>query len=190
MRIDNRSTSSSSASPLEKAWCGLSLQEHRSIDILARMRRAGILACVSLRGSCIVRKVKRACRLITLLLVVLWPGVSSHALLESFGWIHEAPEDHHHHSEPEGSSESHHDDHNAADGRCLRSSTSVQVETPPLTQSAGLSLFVASAPAHHACRSLPPSGLAPPGVGPPTFISPWQFILRTALPARAPSTCP
>jgi hypothetical protein len=113
-------------------------------------------------------------------LLVLWMPASSHALLESAGWIHE--EEHHH---DDSSNERHHD---AADGICRLASTNIHVPQPefdrgPLLSWGNLSiaalLFEASLPVNN--------GPDPPGVAPPELTCTWQFVFRASLPIRAPS---
>jgi hypothetical protein len=124
--------------------------------------------------------------IIALIMLALWPAMTSHALLQQFELIHEVHDDH------DGSGGSHEhdsdDDHDFADGGYLNnSSSSVSILKTLLAATA--SPFVAS-------LSLTPvtvapavfnSGLAPPGTGPPELLHCWQFFFRAALPVRAPS---
>ena len=73
-------------------------------------------------------------QLIALLLLVLWPAVSSHALLQHSGLIHQFHTDHDEDSDgsdvPNGPHEHHGVDHDAADGVCLLSAKEVSVLAP------------------------------------------------------------
>ncbi len=128
------------------------------------------------------------------LLVAFWLPASSHVHLQQFGLIHELHEDHPDHQDHDDGSpgSGHHehgaDNHAAADGECLLSSGTAGSDlswdrlnefgfgfVPALSDS----LLLAAPEA---------TGLAPPGTGPPGFSASWQFLLRAALPVRAPSS--
>ena len=121
----------------------------------------------------------------SILLLVLWPAISAHPLLEHLGLIHT---DHAEHgSGATGSHEHDDDDHDAADGQCILTSGDVKVPVAPL----GFTPFF-SAPSDLVwtlglTADPDPSGLAPPGIGPPELTKRWQFLSRSALPVRAPS---
>jgi hypothetical protein len=120
---------------------------------------------------------------VAMLLLAIWPAVTSHALLEQAGLIHEAHDDHH---GGDGSHEHNSDNHAFADGDYASGNSAKSVKKPEfsvvstaLLQTApSLSVFV---------RNDPP-GPAPPGTAPPHLLKSWSFLLRTALPVRAPSS--
>jgi hypothetical protein len=127
-------------------------------------------------------------------LVALWLPASSHALLQHFGFIHQAHvHDHHgdahadHDADSEGSHEHDTDNHPAADGLCLSASGKVELAKPVTL--AALPWLIAefctavNIPSAIALRS----GPSPPGVAPPELSHRWQFSSRAALPVRAPS---
>jgi hypothetical protein len=121
-------------------------------------------------------------KLIVLVLVALWPAITSHTLLEQAGVIHEVHEDHH---GDEGSHEHNADNHTFADGdytpinagKFLKKPESTVVSTAPFQTVLYCSILM---------RNDPP-GPAPPGTAPPYLQKSWYFLLRTALPVRAPS---
>lgn len=120
-----------------------------------------------------------------MLLVAFWLPASSHALLEYVGLIHEHHDDHD--GESSGSHEHDADNHDAADGKYAPSTTLVKVPLPDAVTSPLLFCapgLICSSELHIEQQ---PSGLAPPGTAPPFLASGWQFLFRTALPARAPS---
>jgi hypothetical protein len=125
-----------------------------------------------------------------LLLVAFWLPASSHVHLRHFGLIHEIHEDHQHHDSGEAPSGHHEhgaDNHAAADGECLLSSGTTGWELPwgGLHE---IPFFLVPAPSLSVLPVTPePVGLAPPGTAPPEYPTSWQFLLRAALPVRAPS---
>jgi hypothetical protein len=119
------------------------------------------------------------------LLVAVWLPASSHPLLQYAGLIHARHADHD--ADSSASHEQNEHDHDAADGLCGLSSTHVSVPIPAVVATGFLPCLVGlgSAPEHGI--ELRPSGLSPPGTAPSYLSHRWQFSLRTALPARAPS---
>lgn len=125
------------------------------------------------------------------LLTAFWLPASSHVPLQHFGLIHQVHHDHHHDHEDNDAEPGHHehgtDNHAAADGECLRSSGTAGWELPwggfrgpPFHFVAALSVIVLPV--------VPETfGRAPPGADPLGLSSSWQFLLRAALPIRAPS---
>lgn len=129
-------------------------------------------------------------RIVALLLVAFWLPASSHVHLQHFGLIHEIHEDHHHHDQgdaPPGHHEHGADNHAAADGQCILTCGGPALDLPGFVfVVVGLDFdwdaMVLAAPS-----LLDSSGLAPPCTGPPEIPRSWQFLLRAALPVRAPS---
>jgi hypothetical protein len=123
--------------------------------------------------------VRRWLSIASLLLALLWAPATSHCLLEHAGWIH--------HSECCAE----HDaasalGHDAADGACHVSGNEAELAKRPeaapdwLTWSAVAWLAAAlEAPVVEPCRTRSEAVAE--------FSPRWQFVLRTALPARAPS---
>jgi hypothetical protein len=126
-----------------------------------------------------VKSVRSIC---ALLLLAAWPVLTSHALLEELHLIHVVHDDHH------GSEDSHEhntENHQFADGQYSSSSGSVQIAKPqigPVLFSLRESLLASPV----LMETVP--GPAPPGSAPPFLSSSWQFLSRTALPVRAPSS--
>jgi hypothetical protein len=115
---------------------------------------------------------------LTLLLLALWLPATSHALLESSGFIHQ--------SESATDSDSDHD-HDAADGICATASV-----TAPLVKAApspAVLYIIAFATFDISLSSTETHALSLSGLGPspPLLPKSWQFVFRTALPGRAPS---
>jgi hypothetical protein len=123
--------------------------------------------------------VRRWFSIISLLLALVWAPATSHCLLESVGWIH--------HSEccAEHASASALG-HDAADGVCHVAANEVDLAKRP---DAAPDLLTCSAVALLAAVwEAPVTGVAVWRSDPFETLSPrWQFVLRTALPARAPS---
>jgi hypothetical protein len=123
--------------------------------------------------------------LVALTLVALWPVMTSHALLEQWGVIHQVHADH----DGGPGSHEHSDDHAFADGGYLRGSRTIQV-----VKAVSSAVFLPSAldgPEALMLPSLPgvrPFGAVPPGTAPPELARRWQFLLRAALAVRAPSS--
>ena len=117
------------------------------------------------------------------LLLAIWPAVTSHALLQQFGLIHQA---HHHHHGDDGSHEHHSDNHAFADGDYTSAGTAQGIAKPQLATPAAALLF--PVPFSFSALLINGSpGPAPPRAAPPLLQHSWCFLLRTALPARAPS---
>src|SRR5438093_11872788 len=121
----------------------------------------------------------------TIMLVAFWLPASSHALLESAGFIHQHHADHD--TDSTGSQEHDTDGHDAADGKCALSSTHVSVPVPDAVATPILICVLHLGWTSERHVELQPSGLPPPGTAPPQLSQRWQFSFRTALPARAPS---
>jgi hypothetical protein len=121
-----------------------------------------------------------------LLLLAIWPAVTSHALMERFELIHEVHYDHEQHSNG-GSHEHSADDHDFADGGYFAKTSG---NSAPLRvdlwsyQAASLTVFLFWADS----IALKGFGPAPPGVAPPEYLHSWQFLHRTSADVRAPSS--
>jgi hypothetical protein len=133
----------------------------------------------------IILPVNRVRIVIASVLLVLWPGVTSHALLQRLELIHEFHHDH----DGGGGSHEHDsdDDHEFADGGYLNSSGGVSVLKTLLAESEHC--FAATLPLAplNLNSAVFNSGLAPPEAAPLELLHSWQFSFRAALPARAPS---
>jgi hypothetical protein len=133
-------------------------------------------------------------QMLVLLLVAMWLPASSHALLQQAGWIHQM-HDHEsdvhsnadHSEDSDGRHEHDMDNHAAADGLCLVASVKVQLSVPDFVSAPGWLTLGLSTSSIEPDGNVIHSGLSPPGVAPPELQHQWQFSLRTALPARAPS---
>jgi hypothetical protein len=131
----------------------------------------------------IVRIVGRFRKILVMLLLAIWPAVSSHALLELAEAIHVVHDDHHN---GDGSHEQNDDNHAFADGdytagtaaKSLKKPDSPVVSTELLQRVSYISAFFGE-------NDSP--GPAPPGTAPPLLQKSWSFLLRAALPVRAPS---
>lgn len=119
------------------------------------------------------------------LVALLWLPISSHALLQSAELIHQRHADHD--TDADGSHEHDADNHEAADGRCVFSSTHINISVPDAVASPILFSWLGLGLTSEPLVEEQPSGLAPPGTLPPQLSHCWQFSSRTALPARAPS---
>lgn len=117
-----------------------------------------------------------------MLLLALWPAVTSHALLEQAGLIHEVHDDHH---GEEGSHEHNADNHTFADGDYLSANGAKSLKKPE-SNVISTALFQTVFPSSVFLRNDSP-GPAPPGAAPPHLLKSWSFLLRAALPVRAPS---
>jgi hypothetical protein len=127
-------------------------------------------------------RLNRVVALIALLLAVAWMPMTSHELLKAAGWIHQ------------GSLDGDHDDHDhgpaheAADGIARLHNGGTFLKAPTFSP---LGLIVAFAVALSLsrllgmCRAELPLQRATES--PPGLIRTWQFVLRMALPSRAPS---
>lgn len=124
------------------------------------------------------------CSVFAFVLLAIWPAVTSHALLEQLEVIHHVHDDH---DDDGGSHEHNGDNHEFADGDYTRPVTEFGVQ-PSLG-----GIVFCEAPSslsieELSLRSALP-GPAPPGSAATTFLkSSWQFLSRTALPVRAPSS--
>lgn len=107
---------------------------------------------------------------------MLWLPLSSHALLESAGLIHQDTAD--------GSD----DDHDAADGICLIESGGFHVEKGCQSGEFCLAQFLSDVSVWVVVDATPPQSKPDiPGTAPPLLTQSWQFSSRASLPARAPS---
>lgn len=132
-------------------------------------------------------------RIVALLLLAAWPALTSHSLLELIGVIHQSHEahaahhhDHHHH--PDDPSHEHGPaDHDFADGGYIAKSSnnSAPFRALPQTQTA---LWAIASTHQTELVAGAAFGPAPPGVAPPEFLQTWNFLHRTAIDARAPSS--
>lgn len=125
-----------------------------------------------------------------LFLAAVWPAVTSHALLEQAGLIHQVHADHHHshdHDHDGGSHEHKADDHDFADGGYWAKNSPAKSARPNsalLYQTHWLAAVLTNPPVDHQPADFGP---APPGTSPPELLHRWNFVLRTAVDARAPS---
>jgi hypothetical protein len=123
-------------------------------------------------------------KIVALVLLALWPVITSHCWLQQRGLIHHIHEDH---NMGGGSHEHNSDNHAFADGNYLQSSSAISV-LKPMASTALLPFSTPFLPASISQREVFDSGLPPPGVAPPELGTHWQFSFRTALPIRAPSS--
>jgi hypothetical protein len=156
-------------------------------------------------------------KFVAVILLAIWPAVTSHTLLESLGVIHVAhhetvhtaksAQEHHpynHHGEGHSHHHQHHehaengaergdqnkqsDDHHIfADGDYAWTNAGKTLTKPALSVCSSLSLFYAS-PQNLIEAELELQGPAPPGAAPPFLLQSWQFSHRAAVPVRAPSS--
>ena len=122
--------------------------------------------------------------MLVLLLVAIWPAVTSHALLEQAGLIHVVHDDHHH--ESDGSHEHNADNHAFADGDYTSTSAAKSLKKPDSAVVATALFQTVSCVSAFSSDDGSP-GPGPPGAAPPLLQKSWCFLLRTALPVRAPS---
>lgn len=120
---------------------------------------------------------------VALLLLAVWPLVTSHVLLEHSGLIHAEPAAH----QPGSDSHEHDADHHEfADGGYVPGSGGISLIKPMAARSA----FHSARPLEMVLlvrRELFHNGPAPPGTAPPELSYGWQFFIRAALPIRAPT---
>jgi hypothetical protein len=116
------------------------------------------------------------------LLLVLWPALTSHTLLEQLHLIHVVHDDHH----GEGGSHEHNaDNHQFADGDYTITSTKIALNKPSFVKAHGLlAEFVIAAAS---ISDEVPGPAPPPLLKTLGLAASWQFQYRTALPVRAPS---
>lgn len=156
-------------------------------------------------------------KIVAVILVAIWPAVTSHTLLESLGVIHVAHhetvetakggrERHHQHDHHgEGHSHDHHQ-HQHADNGAERGHQNEQRDdhhifadgdyawtnagktlTKPELSVCGSLAFFCASSLNAVEAELDSPGPAPPGTAPPLLQKTWQFSLRAAVPVRAPS---
>jgi hypothetical protein len=143
-------------------------------------------------------------KVVAVILVAIWPAVTSHSLLSHGGLIHVVHTDHHSqgdgvavhqhlyheqhgaHEHDEGSHEHNADHHEFAEGDYRSASAKELISKPSLRV-----LFSAACtltPLVARCEvSLESPGPAPPGSRVQILQQTWQFSNRAAVPVRAPS---
>ena len=125
-----------------------------------------------------------------LILAAVWPALTSHALLERAGLIHEVHPNHHHphdHDHDGGSHEHNADDHDFADGGYWAKTSPTKTAKPNfalLYKTSWLDTALTNSPLDDQLADFGPD---PPGASPPELLHRWNFVLRTAVNARAPS---
>ena len=125
-------------------------------------------------------------KIIALVLLAIWPAVTSHVLLESLELIHVVHDDHHHHHDDDGKTHEHDaDNHGFADGDYILPSPTKSLSKPNFSIAHAGALAVALSLI--SLELTEAQGLAPPGAAPPLLQKSWHFWLRAALPVRAPS---
>ena len=143
------------------------------------------------------------CKFVAVLLALIWPVVTSHALLAHAGLIHVVHADHendghgdahkhlnhhqhHAHDHDAGSHEHNGDNHAFADGDYRSANTGKLILKPTL-----VALFTAAssiaALVEQSENLVESPGPAPPGSIPQILQQTWQFSNRAAIPGRAPS---
>jgi hypothetical protein len=126
--------------------------------------------------------VKRLKVIVALLLLAIFSFASSHAILESFEFIHH-DKDHHHGDSPASSNS-----HDAADGICRLDSHRAQVQKSLADLQTELSkIFTLAFYSLQQNSQQAGSKIEICGSPPLELKTSWQFSSRTALPARAPS---
>jgi hypothetical protein len=110
------------------------------------------------------------------LLALAWAPMTSHHLLESAGWIH--------HDGPDGD---HGLGHEAADGIARLHDGGILLKTPTLFWIGWIVALVELSISGLLLACFVPSYLRRATESPPGFERTWQFVLRLALPGRAPS---
>jgi hypothetical protein len=146
--------------------------------LFRRIASRRTLHCLLTRELVRLSTVKRLKPIVALMMLALWVPATSHALLESAGFIHQAHAD--------ADSDDDHD-HDAADGICaISSATTLTLKGAPSSVvlyflPLGLCNCFSPPTASH---SLPFGALGP---SPPLLPQSWQFLYRTAIPGRAPS---
>ncbi len=120
------------------------------------------------------------CKVMTVILALLWLPVTSHCLLEEAGLIHNVAccqttlgHDHSH-------------GHDAADGSCQVESRQVFTQKHDVLKVA-LLVAVLSAAELFSTDQPAPSSIFGDGVAPPELSPTWQFVSRAAVSPRAPS---
>lgn len=131
------------------------------------------------------------------LLVALWLPASSHLHLEHLGVIHEIHPDHvaehaHCHAAPSTDPAPGHHEHGAAhhaaaDGECVIAHAGACLEAPVGAAPPPLLPPPPELPISLIPAPVTLSETGPPGTAPPFLRSSWHFLLRAALPVRAPS---
>lgn len=124
--------------------------------------------------------------LLTVLLLANWFACTAHCQLEKFGFLHEGGSHHsagaQSDSEPNG-----HDNSRICD---WMTSGGLQAADIRVTAPEAVAVVLAPLFANDACDerlALNSGGVIEWSVAPPELVHTFQFVLRTALPARAPS---
>ena len=120
-----------------------------------------------------------------MLLVLSWPALTSHAFLQHVNLIHEV---HTHHGD-DHPHEHHADNHAFADGVCTQASIKkLNVgSASDCKPASGFNWMTELNPSLFEGSVKTSGSLSPPILGPAGLAAVWQFHLRLALPARAPS---
>ena len=144
------------------------------------------------------------CKVVATVLVVLWPAVTSHALLTHGGIIHVVYPDehseggggaghqhlshaqHHDHEHDDDSHEQNSDNHAFADGD-YRSTTVTKLVFKPSLSALFTAASTIAVPVQVYEHLVDSPGPAPPGSTPQILQQTWQFSNRTAVLGRAPS---
>ena len=126
--------------------------------------------------------------LLAVLLAFTWWAAAWHGELEAVGLMldhqHHAPADHDAHDAP-GTTDDHHDPVVARD---VAKDVQVRVNASGVLWFALLGLAVwLGATLRPRLSELPVRGARPQTESPPGLVRTWQFVLRLALPSRAPS---
>lgn len=111
-----------------------------------------------------------------LLLAVAWVPLTSHELLESAGWIHQDAAD-----------SDHGPAHEAADGLCRLHDGGVFLKAPALFSDGWIATVTEFSVSSLFLERVVASSLRRATESPPGLARTWQFVLRLALPGRAPS---
>lgn len=119
--------------------------------------------------------------LIALLLAVAWVPMTSHELLESVGLIHQ---DVPHHDGTHGDEGPNHE---AADGLCRIFDGGVFLKAPTLFSFSWIVPALELSLAALVLVACVETFLRRATESPPELVRTWQFVLRQALPSRAPS---
>jgi hypothetical protein len=122
-------------------------------------------------------RLDRVVALFALLLAVAWLPITSHELLESAGLIHQ----------DEGLDGDEGPAHDAADGLCQLHHGGISLKAPTWYSLGWLVTAIELSVAALFVVFRASSHLRWPTESPPGVAGPWQFVLRLALPSRAPS---
>jgi len=120
-----------------------------------------------------------------LLLAALWPAVTSHALLEQAGVIHQVHAEHHH--PHHGPHEHNSDNHDFADGKYWAKTSGTKTPKPNFALAYQCAWLAAPVSNLSSTIEATDAGPGPPGTAPPELLRPWNFLLRAAANPRAPT---